>query len=154
MTLDEVAREAIRYTLAAYHLAGDRGRIDELVETFAADGVLELPSGRYAGRPAIHAVLGGVGERSTAPPAPGPSRPGVLRHHLTTSHVRFAGPAAADVWSYFLVISAVGVDHSGRYVDRFVATPTGWLIASRRVVVEWAAPDSVVGARMLPQVAS
>ncbi|SON58600.1 hypothetical protein MSIMFI_00078 [Mycobacterium simulans] len=37
-----VAREQIRNTLARYNWSGDAGRLDELAQTFCADGVLEI----------------------------------------------------------------------------------------------------------------
>ncbi len=56
-----VAREHIRDTLARYNWAGDAGRLDELAETFCADGVLEIRGAeRLRGRSEIVAFLGCV----------------------------------------------------------------------------------------------
>lgn len=149
MTPEETcARESIRRTQSAYHLAGDRGRLDEMVATFAEDGVLELATGPLQGRQAIREGMGGV--RPT-PEAGSAQPPAFLRHHLTTSYIELIGPTTAQAWSYFLVMSPIGVDHSGRYVDEYVAEAGQWLIARRRVVVEWAAEDSVIGARVTPR---
>jgi hypothetical protein len=139
-----VAREAIRYTQSAYHLAGDRGRVEELVQSFTEDGVLELSTGIFVGREAIAERLGRVGSNQPALP------PGVrpfLHHHLTTSHLEFVSDVEATGASYFLVMSPVGVDHCGRYADTYVQAGGRWLIAHRRATVSWAAPDSIVGAR-------
>lgn len=141
---DEVAaREAIRCTQAAYHYAGDRGRVEDLVATFVEDGVLETPRGVHCGRAEILAALSLVGAGADATAT---SVPMFLHHHLTTSHVTMDGPDAATGSSYFLVMSPVGVDHCGRYADRYVRVGAEWLIASRRATVSWASPDSVVGA--------
>jgi hypothetical protein len=142
MTLDEVAREAIRYTLAAYHLAGDRGRIDELVATFTEDGILELANGTFTGRAAIAERLRQVGAR----PAQPSSVRMFLHHHLTTSQVEIAGEGEATGYSYFLVMSPVGLDHCGRYADRYRRVGDRWLIARRKTTISWASPDSVIGA--------
>jgi hypothetical protein len=143
-TEDLLAREAIRHTQAAYHLAGDRGRVDDLVAVFAEDGVLEIPTGVHAGRQAIRAALSAVRVDAPAPT----EIPGFLHHHLTTTHVELDGPDAATGTCYFLVMSPVGVDHCGRYADRYVRVDGEWLIARRRATVSWASPDSVVGAKV------
>ena len=48
----------------------------------------------------------------------------------------------ARAWSYFLVVSEIGLDHAGRYVDRLECRDGAWRIVHRRVVVEWSSPDS------------
>ena len=55
-----VARESIRDCIARYNANGDSGRIDEMVEVFAPDGVMETGNGRYEGRDAIHAFMSSV----------------------------------------------------------------------------------------------
>jgi hypothetical protein len=141
MTPDEaVVRESIRQLLAAYHFAGDRGRVDDLAATFAEDGVMEFASGTHCGREAIREALSGVGRREGGGPI------GFLHHHLTTSHIDLSGPDSATGSSYFLVMSRVGIDHSGRYADEYVRVEGQWLIARRRVTVAWASTESVVGA--------
>lgn len=145
MTPDEVAaREEIRRTLAAYHQAGDRGRMDDLVATFTEDGVLELSTGSHEGRAAIRAAFSGIGGQ-------GSPRPAFVQHHLTTSSIEVEGPSRASGVNYFLVMSPIGVDHCGRYADRYRAAGERWLIAHRRVTVSWASPDSVLGAQVAPR---
>lgn len=134
---DALAREGIRATLAAYHYAGDRGKVDDLVATFTEDGVLELSNGVHRGRDAIREALSGVG---------GGTPPAFLHHHLTTTYLELTGPGTAKGSCYFLVMSPVGVDHSGRYADVYAEVDGRWLIAHRKAVVSWASPDSVVGA--------
>jgi hypothetical protein len=148
LTIEEVvAIESIRSTLSAYHLAGDRGRTQELVEQFTPEGVLELSSGRFVGRTAILERLSAVGrERPAGDETPAGALP-FLHHHLTTSHVELTGPGAAAGHHYFLVMSPIGVDHCGRYTDTYAVHEGRWLIAHRKVTVSWAAPDSIVGAR-------
>ena len=54
-----VARESIRDCIARYNANGDSGRIDQMVEVFAPDGIMETGSGRYEGRdghPRVHVV--------------------------------------------------------------------------------------------------
>ena len=58
-----VARESIRDCIARYNANGDSGRIDQMVEVFAPDGIMETGSGRYVGRDAIHAFMSSVADR-------------------------------------------------------------------------------------------
>ncbi len=58
MTLDPVAAEGVRFTIAAYALALDDGRTGDLVATFCDDGVVELPGfGVFKGHDAISAAF-------------------------------------------------------------------------------------------------
>jgi hypothetical protein len=79
-----------------------------------------------------------------APAADEMSSPFLLRHHLTTSHVEFVSETEARGWSYFLVISRIGLDHAGRYVDTYLADRAEWRFAKRRVSLDWKAENSVV----------
>lgn len=141
---EAISREAIRRTLSSYLMAGDRGRLDEMIAAFADDGVLELAAGVFRGKAAIREALAGF----RAPRRPSAlTEPLFLRHHLTTTYIKFAGPSDANVWSYFLVISHVGLDHCGRYADRFVRVGEEWLLAHRRVGIDWAASHGWLSAR-------
>src|SRR5882757_8676949 len=56
-----VVRERIRDTLARYNWSGDAGRLEDLADTFCADGVLEIRGLEpLRGRSEIVAFLGGV----------------------------------------------------------------------------------------------
>ncbi len=138
MTPEEaLARECIRQTQNAYHAKAERGRAAEVAELFTEDGTLEFSAETFHGRAAIAAALGGVGAKV-------PAAPFFLRHHLTTSHVEFVSEDEAKGWSYFLVISPIGLDHAGRYIDTYVNDNDRWLFASRRVSIDWMSDDSVV----------
>ena len=137
MDMDEVmAREAIRYTMSVYTNAGDRGALEELASAFAPDGALEMFGGVYVGRAAIIERLGAVVD----PASSGPDRVplGFMRHNLTSCRIELRSPTAADAWTYFLVNTPIGLDHSGVYVDHFAASGERWLIAHRRIKVDWA----------------
>src|SRR4051794_17046106 len=107
---EHLARSAIAKTLAACTQAGDARKADLYAGCFAEDGVLELAE-RYEGRETIRAWM-------TAPsviPQPGGGAPGFVSHHLTTCRIELTGATTATVKTYWLVISAVGLDHSGYY---------------------------------------
>jgi len=63
---------------------------------------------------------------------------GFLRHHLTSCYIELVGPTDAYAWTYFLVTTPIGLDHSGVYIDRFAVVSGRWLIAQRRIKVDWA----------------
>ena len=143
MTTERTAdRVQIHYTMALYCTSVDSGDVDGVVSAFAEDGQLELSSGAKAGgRTAIRAFYA---------PVIGPDRPDrnpdgsipLLRHNLTTSRVEFVGDDTAQGWTYFLSLTRHGPDHSGRYIDTFRRHGERWLIADRRIVVEWFASPS------------
>ena len=139
MDLDEaLAREEIRDLVARYNHAGDRGRLDELVACFADDGVVELEEvPPLRGRAAIQRHLEGVVERlAAATPRP------TLRHHVASLLIECTAPDAARGHAYFSVFTEIGLDHWGRYDDRFARVEGRWRIAARRVRVDGAAADS------------
>jgi SnoaL-like domain len=143
MSPDEaVAREAIRYTMSVYNTAGDRGRIDEMSSAFTEDGVLELDGVRFGGRQAIVVRLGQTVD-STHAHTPAGATP-FVRHNLTTCRIELTGETTADAWTYFNVVTPIGLDHCGVYVDRFVRVDDRWLIGHRRVKVDWRDPRSVM----------
>ena len=139
-----VAREQIRDTLARYNWAGDAGRLDDLAETFCADGVLELRGFEpLRGRAEIVAFLGGVTGNIAASVDVKP----IVRHNV--ANVSFTGltPEQAHVSSYFTVVTHVGLDHVGRYRDILVPDADTWLIKHRKVSTDWAAPNSAMAQR-------
>ncbi len=147
-----LVREAVRDTLARYHFAGDRGRLDELAACFHDDGRLEI-AGQPAlvGRPAIVSGLTGtLSDRADERPAGATLT--YLHHHLATTHFRAVGPTEVRTSSYFAAMTDIGLDHWGRYAD--VLTPAGppdaraereWLFQRRAVTVDGYAADSRFG---------
>jgi hypothetical protein len=148
MELSElVARERIRDTLAHYNWSGDAGRLTELADAFTDDGILEVRGGdRLEGRDAILVFLGGTVSSADAARRAETTAPRrrIVRHMLT--NVRFLEVAAthARVEAYYAVVTEVGLDHYGRYRDRFVPVGDRWLIAHRLVGTDWAAEGSVM----------
>ncbi|MCV7194912.1 nuclear transport factor 2 family protein [Mycobacterium angelicum] len=140
-----VAREQIRDTLTRYNWSGDAGQLDDLAATFCADGVLEIGGslGHLAplhGRSAIAAFLGGISRAVTV----STDRRPVVRHNVTNVLFTELTPQQAHVWSYFTVLTHIGLDHFGRYRDTLVPEDGTWLIKHRRVATDWAAPESAM----------
>lgn len=129
-------RTEIRHIQSIYNTAGDRGRIEEVIAVFAADGILEIPGQSLAGREAIAGFLSGVATKG----APSVDLRG-SRHHLSTSRIELEGEDAAQGWTYFFVMRAGQMLQEGTYIDRFVRTAEGWRIAHRRVKILWTLGD-------------
>ena len=122
-----VARDAIRETVASYAHCADSGRFTDLAALFAVDGVLEVrgEAPRH-GRDAIRAFLEGVGsDLSAATTVP------MIRHHVSNLTIDVVAPTEARGACYFLAVTEVGVDHWGRYRDRYTPEGDKWLFAHR-----------------------
>jgi uncharacterized protein (TIGR02246 family) len=128
-----IDREEIRALMAQYNIAGDRGDVARLAATFAEDGVIEFSGAMTQGRAAIAARLSAPSGKSTGLT--------VVRHHLTTSEVEVAGDTAR-ARTYFVVLTNVGPDHHGVYLDRLARTAEGWRFVHRTVRIDWQAESS------------
>jgi hypothetical protein len=138
------ARERIRDSLARYTWSGDSLRLDELAAAFCPDGVLEVRgTDPVQGRAAIVDFLGGVSARPDgAAPANGGKR--IVRHNLANVRFLELEPDHALVASYFTVFTEIGLDHYGRYRDRFEPVGDEWLIRHRFVSTDWRATTSTM----------
>lgn len=136
------AREQIRDVIARYNHAGDRGRSAELAACFTADGVLDTghDGGRWEGAARIAAEIDAVAART----ATAGGAPTSVRHHVSSVVIDLASATEATAQAYFLVLTAIGVDHWGRYRDRFRCVDGTWLIAERAVRVDGHAPGSLM----------
>jgi 3-phenylpropionate/cinnamic acid dioxygenase small subunit len=141
MTLDELlAREGIRKTIAAYTVAGDRLRTEDFVAVFTEDGVLETDgvpqedAFRYQGREALRAWM----DRWKTPAGAAPvHQASFIRHHLATCHIELTGADTASARTYWTAYTDLGPDHCGYYVDEFRKVGDAWLIARRRIRLDW-----------------
>jgi len=147
MTLEELlVRESIRKTMAAYTIAGDRLRADDFVAAFTDDGILEsegVPEAdlfRYQGRNELRAWITRwhkPGAIQTAPKAT------FIRHHLATSQIEITGSDSAKARTYWTAYTDIGPDHCGYYLDTFRKVGDCWLIAHRKVRLDWRSPQSL-----------
>ncbi len=140
-----LVREAVRDLVAAYTWAGDRGRSAELAALFAEDGVLDVGEhgGRWVGRAEIERRI----DASAARMAAAGGTPGPVQHHVASLHVEVGVTGdrpSATARSYFAVHTTIGLDHWGRYRDRFVVGADGtWRFAERVVRVDGHASGSI-----------
>jgi hypothetical protein len=139
MKLEEMlAREAVRYTIGRYNSAIDRSAYPELAEVFTPDGVMAFGGQtRFDGREKIIAALtAGAERRGALDPK------NFQRHLLGNSIINVVDATTARSVHYIVVITELGIDHSGVYVDDFVKSGDRWLIAHRAANLEWVRPDS------------
>lgn len=135
---DLLAREAIRDTLGRYSMAVDSGNFEPLRDVFHPGASLSIQGGGpLVGIDAIlHALRGG--SKTGAAFRDGRFQ----RHHLTSSLIELIDDNSARGEHYVLVITELGIDHSGRYVDRYVRDGERWLIGHRAATMDWARDDS------------
>jgi SnoaL-like domain len=133
-----LVREAIRLALSRYTMAVDSGDFNALETVFHADASLSIQGGALIiGIAAILERLRGGSKTGAA------FRGGRFqRHHITSSLIELIDADTARGEHYVLVITELGIDHSGRYVDRYVRQGDNWLIQARAASMEWARPDS------------
>jgi hypothetical protein len=143
MVDDEVrARVAIAATMARYATSVDSGDAAGVARTFAVDARLEVSSGGVMhGRGAIEAFYDKAIGSSRPDRAAGAPVP-LLRHNVTTSRVDLESPTRAKGRTYFMTLTAVGLDHAGIYTDVFRVEDGQWLFEDRIITVEWFAPGS------------
>ena len=135
------ARESIRDLVARYNASGDSGRFDETMALFAEDAVVEVVPGRtYTGRDEIRSLFTGAA-RTNAPESPSEARQRrFVRHYTATHQIDVLGPDEARGRSYYAVITESGLDHWGRYVDRYVRRNDRWLFLHRHISVDASVP--------------
>lgn len=154
ITLDALlARESIRQTMVEYTMAGDRLRVDEFVAVFADDAVLESDgvtasdAFRYVGHQAIRDWIG----RWSRPSADAARAPQAtfVRHHLSTSQIELTSAETANARTYWVAYTNIGPDHCGYYIDAFRKIGERWLIAHRKVRMDWRSPQSLFTAAIV-----
>lgn len=136
---DLLAREAIRDLVARYNAYGDGGLIDRMVELFADDATLEVGDDVHQGRDAIRSLFSGTVDRS-AGAAGGPT---YVRHSTSTHQIDLVDDAHATGRCYFTVLTRIGLDHWGRYLDDYRTVDGEWRFARRRVLTDDFAPGSL-----------
>jgi hypothetical protein len=135
-----VARESIRDLVARYNANGDTGRFEQMLEVFAPDAVMELISTddkvrRFEGLEAIAAIFTGTKSLWDTRFSRGEGRRHV-RHFVATHQIDVEDQTHARGRSYFVVLMPHGVDHWGRYVDRYEVRDDQWRIVERRVFTD------------------
>lgn len=133
------AREEIRDLVARYNANGDTGRFAQVIDLFAPDAVMQTDLGIYTGHDEILRIFTGVKERGAGAPAPI-----YLRHMTATHQIDVLDESAAKGRCYYQVLTAVGLDHWGRYIDDYRLVDGRWRFARRKVTVDGQNPGSLL----------
>jgi hypothetical protein len=134
-----VARESIRDLVARYNANADTGRYDHVVELFAPDAVMRTGEGpERRGREEIRTIF-----TSASRSAEFGDRPVYVRHMTSTLQIDLIDRNRAKSRCYFCVITAIGLDHWGRYVDEYKTVAEQWRFADRRVTTDGSSPESL-----------
>ena len=144
-TWELIARESVRDLVARYNASGDAGRFDTMLELFTEDAVLVVPDGTHQGRENIRVFFESVATGNGR-------RPGVrlIRHFTATHQIDVLDPHAARGRCYYQVLTDAGLDHWGRYVDRYRRTDAGWRFQERRVSIDGTVPGGWAADRLEP----
>lgn len=135
------ARESIRDLVARYNANGDSGRFDQVLELFAPDAVMELEGGRrYEGLDEIRTIF-----TTAKGNFDGWKGPVYLRHMTATHQIDVIDETTAKGRAYYLVLTSIGLDHWGRYIDEYKVVDGRWKFAHRRVTTDGRAEGSWAG---------
>ena len=122
------AREAIRDLVARYNANGDTGRFARVRELFAVDAWMDIGDGTVRrGVDEIMTIFTGTATKVTAD---------FVRHFTSTHQIDVQTSDRAVGRLYYAVLTQVGLDHWGRYVDEYARIDGRWLFASRTVSVD------------------
>jgi uncharacterized protein (TIGR02246 family) len=120
----------IRALVQRYNACGDSGQVEKFLELFAPDAIYVV-TGREApfeGHDGIRRLLR---EANQDLRAWGDSTPFYIRHFTATHQIDFEGPTEARGRTYYQCLMPHGLDHWGRYADRYRVVDGRWLIAQR-----------------------
>jgi hypothetical protein len=125
----------VMHTMSLYHIGLDEGDFEQVGRTFTENALLEQSNGmQVSGRPAICEAFRYRREKRFE----NIDRSAVFqRHNLTTRLIEISEEASAQATSYFVVLTEVGLDHCGRYFDRFSLSDGRWLISHRKIRLDW-----------------
>jgi hypothetical protein len=136
---DLIAREAIRDLVVRYNSYGDSGLFDRMLGLFAPDAIVEIRGHAYQGVDELRRIFNSVPEQTSTTGG----RPAFLRHCTATHQIDLVDESTATGRCYFFVLTAVGLDHWGRYLDEYRIVDGDWRFARRRVLTDAFSPRSI-----------
>ncbi len=144
MTPDDLdAREQIRDLVARYNSNGDSGRFAQVLELFHPAATMTIGDAVYRGLDEIETIFTSTRDRVRVETEGAPGGP--MRHHTATHQIDVVSASEAHGRCYFQVIMGHGLDHWGRYIDVYRCDAGRWCFASRTVITDGYAPDSMFG---------
>ena len=134
----------IRNLISAYNSFGDRGRFDEMLNLFAEQAVMDIDDGRlYEGADQIKKIFTDTNDSLSKGDSPS-----YIQHHTASTHIEFEGTEKANSKSYFSVFLSHGIDHWGRYEDKFENINGKWMFVYRRVKTDGCLPGGWAAKRL------
>jgi ketosteroid isomerase-like protein len=135
-----VARESIRDLVARYNSNGDSGRFTQVRALFVDDATMVIEQATYTGIEEIMTIFAGAKDALAAPSG---AAAAYVRHMTATHQIDLVDEGAATGRCYFQVLTSIGLDHWGRYVDRYTQRDGVWKFARRHVTVDGYSADSL-----------
>jgi hypothetical protein len=136
-----MAREAIRDLVARYNANGDSGRFAQVMELFAPEAAMVVDGATFTGLEEILTIFTGTRELAHLGTGGGPVH---IRHLTATHQIDLEDRTAATGRCYYQVLTPIGLDHWGRYIDRYRVVEGEWRFAHRTVTVDGQDPASIV----------
>jgi hypothetical protein len=134
-----MARESIRDLVARYNANGDTGRFDHVMELFAEDAAMDVEGmGLKTGLDEIRTVFTGARDGAIYG-----EHPVYVRHMTSTLQIDLVDEKRARGRCYYYVITDVGLDHWGRYIDEYETVDDTWRFAHRKITVDGRNPESL-----------
>jgi hypothetical protein len=142
---ESLVRESVRHTISSYNFATDKGDLGAMALCFTASGSLTIRDDPpLIGRAGIATGLTRtLEEQSGRGDRPRPTT--YIHHHVSSTHFEIISESEVKTRSYFAFITSIGLDHWGRYHDRFALENEDWLLDSRTIYVDGFAQDSLLG---------
>ena len=131
------AREEVRDLVARYNANGDSGRFEPMLELFAPDAVMHIPSGSHHGLGAISEMFSTAAAKTGSGDT---ARAAFIRHFTSTLQIDVDSKETASSRCYYQVLTDRGLDHWGRYIDRYRRVDGRWRFAERNVTTDGVVP--------------
>lgn len=133
------ARESIRDLVARYNANGDSGRFDQVMDCFATDAVMQAGDGNECrGTDEIRTIFTGARDNANWG-----DHAVYLRHMTATLQIDVVDRSRAKSRCYYAVITDIGLDHWGRYIDEYKTVDGVWKFAERRVTIDGRSDESL-----------
>lgn len=130
-----VARERIRDLVARYNANGDSGRFPAVIDLFLDDASLEIPGATYHGKTEILGMFESAAQKTGQGKE---AKARFIRHFTATLQIDVESETSAKSRCYYAVLTERGLDHWGRYIDKYRRLDGQWLFWHRRVTVDGA----------------
>lgn len=138
-----IAREEIRDLVTRYNSNSDTGRFPQLLELFDDTSVMTIDGGApYSGTSEIINIFTNAKGRLDSVDVPK-----YIRHYVATHQIDIESETVARGRCYFAVLTHIGLDHWGRYIDTYKKVNGKWLFDTRKVFVDGTSAGSTFVAK-------